>query len=86
MSQTVRRVDDARSLTGLLTTGGATTVAVLDELEAESLELTGIELGEGIPLVRIRDGALEDTLLITKAGSFGDPTTIVNCLDFLGTR
>ncbi|ADE03049.1 four-carbon acid sugar kinase family protein [Haloferax volcanii] len=82
---TVRGVHETRPLAGLFTTGGSTTIAVLDELDAESLELTGIELDDGIPLTRIRGGAADETLLVTKAGSFGDPTTIVNCLDFIGT-
>lgn len=85
MRATVRGVHETRPLAGLFTTGGSTTIAVLDELDAESLELTGIELDDGIPLTRIRGGAADETLLVTKAGSFGDPTTIVNCLDFIGT-
>lgn len=80
----VRGVHESNPLTGLVTTGGATTVAVLDGLDAESLELTGIELADGVPVTRVRDGAVEGTLLVTKAGSFGDPTTIVTCLEFVG--
>ncbi|CQR48669.1 MULTISPECIES: four-carbon acid sugar kinase family protein [Haloferax] len=83
---TVRTVHESRPLTGLFTTGGSTTIAVLDELDVTSLDLTGIELAEGVPLTRVRGGPADETLLVTKAGSFGDPTTIVNCLDFIGTR
>ncbi|RDZ35217.1 MULTISPECIES: four-carbon acid sugar kinase family protein [unclassified Haloferax] len=86
LRETVRRVHESRPLTGLFTTGGSTTIAVLDELDATSLDLTGIELSEGVPLTRIRGGPADETLLVTKAGSFGEPTTIVNCLDFIGTR
>lgn len=86
LSLTARKVHESSPLSGLFTTGGTTTTAILEELDAKKLELTGVEVDEGIPLVRVREGAVDDLAMITKAGSFGGPTTIINCLDFLDTQ
>jgi uncharacterized protein YgbK (DUF1537 family) len=58
-------------------------VAVLRALEATTVSLTGATVEDGIPLGQLVDGVVPDVPLITKAGGFGDETTISNCLDVL---
>jgi uncharacterized protein YgbK (DUF1537 family) len=86
LSDATRRVNDASSLAGLVTTGGAVTTAVLNELDASRLELTGRSVADGVPLARVCGGDADGMSLVTKAGSFGSTTTIANCLDFLESR
>jgi len=68
---------------GLFVTGGDVATAVLRELDATTVSLTGATAGAGIPVGRLCDGVVAGIPLITKAGGFGDQTTIVNCLDLL---
>ncbi len=69
---------------GLFFTGGDVAVAGLRALDATTVALTGATVDTGIPVGRLVDGVVADTPLITKAGGFGDETTIVNCLGTLG--
>lgn len=68
---------------GLFVTGGEVAVAVLRALEATTVSLTGATVEDGIPLGQLVDGVVPDVPLITKAGGFGDETTISNCLNVL---
>ncbi|MFC6764998.1 four-carbon acid sugar kinase family protein [Natrinema soli] len=68
---------------GLLLTGGDIAVAVIRELEATAVTLTGEEVEAGIPIGTFADGATSGMPLITKAGGFGSEEAIVNCLDVL---
>lgn len=68
---------------GLLLTGGDIAVAVIRELDATAVTLTGQEVEAGIPISTFADGATAGLALITKAGGFGSEETIVNCLDVL---
>jgi uncharacterized protein YgbK (DUF1537 family) len=63
--------------------GGETAKRTLDELGAEGVELAGRPVEAGVPLGRIRGGALSDTPVVTKAGAFGDRGTILRCLGAL---
>lgn len=69
---------------GLLLTGGDVAVAGLRALDATTVSLTGTTVDAGIPLGSVTDGEVPGLPLVTKAGGFGDRTTIVNCLDALG--
>lgn len=66
---------------GLLLTGGDIAVAVIRELGATVVKLTGDEVEAGIPVGTFADGAMAGLPLVTKAGGFGSEKTIVNCLD-----
>ncbi len=68
---------------GLLLTGGDIAVAVIRELGATAVTLTGDEVEAGIPVGAFADGATAGMSLITKAGGFGSEEAIVNCLDVL---
>lgn len=69
---------------GLLLSGGDVAVAGLRALNATMVSLTGATVATGVPVGRLVDGAVADTMLITKPGGFGEETTIINCLDTLG--
>jgi uncharacterized protein YgbK (DUF1537 family) len=68
---------------GLLLSGGDVAVAGLRALDTATVSLTGSTVAAGVPVGRLVNGAVADTMLITKAGGFGDETTIINCLDTL---
>lgn len=68
---------------GLLLTGGDISVAVIRELGATAVTLTGEEVEAGIPIGTFADGSTAGMPLVTKAGGFGSEETIVNCLDVL---
>ncbi len=68
---------------GLFLTGGDTAVAVLDALGADAIALSGEAVEAGVPLGAVAGGTADGTALITKAGAFGGPETVVNCLDCL---
>ena len=68
---------------GLFLTGGDTAVAVLDALGADAVALSGEAVAAGVPVGAVAGGAADGTVLITKAGAFGGPETVVNCLDYL---
>ncbi|MDS0300344.1 four-carbon acid sugar kinase family protein [Halogeometricum sp. S1BR25-6] len=71
---------DEEPPSGLLLTGGDIAVAVIRELGATTIRLTGEEVEAGIPLGTFADGRAAEVPLVTKAGGFGSEETIVNCL------
>ncbi|MFB6073716.1 MAG: four-carbon acid sugar kinase family protein [Haloarculaceae archaeon] len=68
---------------GLVLTGGDLAVAAARELDATAIDLSGAAVADGVPLGRFADGAAAGTPVVTKAGGFGGPSAIVNCLDRL---
>lgn len=76
-------VVDIQQPSGVLLTGGDTAGNVLDALNASAIALSGDAVEAGIPLGVIEGGTSEGSVLITKAGAFGDHKTVVNCLDRL---
>lgn len=66
--------------TDVLLTGGATAGATLGALDATSVELTGTELGVGVPVGRVRGGRADGAAVVTKAGAFGARGVIANYL------
>ena len=76
-------VVDIQQPRGVLLTGGDTAGNVLDALNASAIALSGDAVEAGIPLGVIEGGTSEGSVLITKAGAFGDHKTVVNCLDRL---
>ena len=63
----IRHADDLR---GLVTTGGATAVAICAEARAAVLRVVD-EVAPGIPCSIIQDGPLAGVPIITKSGGFG---------------
>jgi len=73
-------------LSGLFLTGGDVARRTLDAFDVASLGLAGRGVGSGVPEGWVADGSLEGTRLVTKAGGFGSPGVIVECLDYAGRR
>ena len=69
---------------GLFVTGGDVAMAVFDALAAAELVLSGEVVEAGIPRSRIAGGPADGLPVITKAGGFGSPPTVINCLESLG--
>ncbi|RKD88012.1 four-carbon acid sugar kinase family protein [Halopiger aswanensis] len=83
LAKTAAAVLQDETPSGLLLTGGDIAVAVIRELGATAVTLTGEEVEAGIPIGMFADGATAGMPLVTKAGGFGSEETIVNCLDVL---
>jgi uncharacterized protein YgbK (DUF1537 family) len=66
---------------GLVLTGGAVARAVLTDLAAPELALTGRAVADGVPESVVARGPARGTRVVTKAGGFGDERTILDCLD-----
>jgi len=64
-------------------TGGATARAVIHRQAATSLRLVG-ELEPGIPVGQLEDGIWHGMLVVTKAGGFGHPDTLLDVVHALG--
>jgi len=71
-------------LGGLVLTGGDIARATLDALEATGVNLTGEAVGDGVPMGWLTDGAAAGTLVVTKAGGFGERRSIVRSLERVG--
>jgi uncharacterized protein YgbK (DUF1537 family) len=71
----------ASLLGGLVATGGETARAILDELGIRRLRVLG-EIEAGVPFCAA-DGWTRQLPVLTKAGAFGSPDTLVLCRDFL---
>ncbi|WP_067972846.1 four-carbon acid sugar kinase family protein [Nocardiopsis trehalosi] len=61
---------------GLVVTGGDGARAVVDALGASGIVLLG-EVAAGVPVGTLAGGPLRDTLIVTKAGGFGDPDALL---------
>ena len=68
-------------LGGLVATGGETARAMLDALEIDRLRLLG-EVEAGVPF-SVADRWVRPLPVITKAGAFGTPETLIRCRLFL---
>jgi 4-hydroxythreonine-4-phosphate dehydrogenase len=65
----------------LVATGGETARAILDTWGIQRLRLLG-EVEPGLPW-SVTDGWRRALIVLTKAGSFGSPGTLLHCRDFL---
>jgi uncharacterized protein YgbK (DUF1537 family) len=83
LARTASHVVADRRLAGLFLTGGDTAMAVLDALDARSIDLRGEAVEAGIPVGTIDAGVADGTALITKAGAFGEAESIFSCLNHL---
>lgn len=64
---------------GLFVTGGEIAIWIVRALEAGGTDLVE-EIQPGVPLVRLRGGKFHGLPMVTKAGAFGNETTMVECL------
>jgi len=64
-------------------TGGATARAVIHRLGATSLRISG-EVEPGIPVGQFEDGIWHGMTVVTKAGGFGHPETLLDVVHTLG--
>jgi uncharacterized protein YgbK (DUF1537 family) len=67
----------------VILTGGATARAVMHHVRARRLRILG-ELQPGIPVGRLEDGAWHGLTVVTKAGGFGTPSTLLDVVRALG--
>jgi uncharacterized protein YgbK (DUF1537 family) len=63
----------------ILAVGGETVTYFCQQAQARSIRVLG-EAAPGIPFGRIQGGLLNQRLLVTKAGGFGNPDTLVNII------
>lgn len=68
---------------GLFLTGGDVALAVCEHVGIDAIRLSGEAVTEGVPCGRAAGGPLSGTPLVTKAGGFGEESTIVRVLDHL---
>jgi D-threonate/D-erythronate kinase len=71
----------ADRVSGLVATGGETARAVLDAWQVRGLRVLG-EVDTGVPF-SVAEGWVRRLPVVTKAGGFGDPETLVRCREFL---
>jgi uncharacterized protein YgbK (DUF1537 family) len=64
-------------------TGGATARAVIHRQAATSLRILG-EIEPGIPIGQLEDGIWHGITVVTKAGGFGHPNTLLDVVQALG--
>lgn len=83
LAAAAKEVLQEETSSGLLLTGGDIAVAVIRELGATAVTLTGEEVEAGIPIGTLADGSTTGMPLVTKAGGFGSEATIINCLNVL---
>jgi uncharacterized protein YgbK (DUF1537 family) len=77
------RVLEARPIGAVLATGGDTAIALLEALHVPALQVMG-DLLPGIPYARV-EACGRSVWLVTKAGGFGRPDTMVEVLNRLRT-
>jgi uncharacterized protein YgbK (DUF1537 family) len=66
----------------MILSGGDTALAVFEYLKISRVRLIN-EILPGVPYGRVMDGKFTGLTIVTKAGSFGDESTLVKCIDFL---
>lgn len=69
-------------LSGLMVTGGATALQLLEVMDAEGIEVIE-EIEPGVPLGKIVGGKINDLRIITKAGGFGSRNVFCNGAEIL---
>jgi uncharacterized protein YgbK (DUF1537 family) len=84
LGDVVRTVTDRSNPNVLILIGGDTTSGVLEACEVASLELQG-ELQSGTVSGAPLSGSITDTLLITRAGGFGDEKSLAELVSLLRT-
>jgi uncharacterized protein YgbK (DUF1537 family) len=84
LAETAAAAVRAAPVSGLVLSGGDVAVEELRALDATTVKLTGTGVETGLPVGAVADGPSAGTPVVTKAGGFGSPAAIVNCLEALG--
>jgi uncharacterized protein YgbK (DUF1537 family) len=82
MAAWAHRACREHELGGLFLTGGETALAVCRALGVTGIDILG-ELEAGIPWGRLAGGVAPGLQVVTKAGGFGRPDSLVTVLDAL---
>lgn len=82
LAQIAGQIIHQHGMEGIVLTGGATALAVCQELGAGALEI-GHQALPGVPLGRILDGECQGIWVVTKAGGFGSPLALVRIVEFM---
>ncbi|WP_227379324.1 four-carbon acid sugar kinase family protein [Haladaptatus halobius] len=77
------QVWEASEPDGLFLTGGSVAKAVLGRLDAGGIALRGEGISVGVPAGEVRGGPANGTPIVTKAGAFGDDSTIIDAINYL---
>jgi D-threonate/D-erythronate kinase len=80
LGQIAASVINVCEVSGLILTGGDIAYRTFEQLGVESLRIVS-EIEEGIPFCEIVDGALKGLPVVTKAGAFGNPHSLVNAIN-----
>ncbi|OES46086.1 four-carbon acid sugar kinase family protein [Domibacillus iocasae] len=80
LGQIAASVLDDCEVSGLILTGGDIAYRTFEQLGVESLQIVD-EAEEGIPFCEILDGTLKGLPVVTKAGAFGNPHSLVNAMN-----
>ena len=81
LSRTVNAVISEFKIAGMMIIGGDTGVNIFKNMGAYSIYITG-EPEPYIAAGRLEGGRYADTQVITKAGGFGSPDAVVNCIRY----
>lgn len=82
LGRIVKSTVETSRLGGLVITGGQTSLAVCEAVDAETFWLKG-EVAPGLAWGRLLDGHSPGLLVATKAGGFGTPQTLLEASEFL---
>ena len=82
LSRATKTVLDRHKISGLVLVGGDTAIRVMKELGVEAVR-SDSELLPGVPISRIIGGTLSGMRIVTKAGGFGNPYTLVKIIKSL---
>ncbi len=77
-----RRILEQEKPGGLFLTGGDVASAVCREIDARAIDLFG-EVQPGIPYGKLRNGELDGTPVVTKAGGFGGERAIIGAIAWM---
>jgi uncharacterized protein YgbK (DUF1537 family) len=84
LAEQARAFVSASPIDALVVTGGETAIRVLRALETRGVRLLG-EVLPGIPASVVEGGMAQGRVLVTKAGGFGGPNTLVRVVEWLGS-
>ncbi len=82
LATVTKRILEREKPGGLILTGGDVASAVCRVMNAKAIDLLG-EVQPGIPFGRLRNGELDGTPVVTKAGGFGGERAIIGAIAWL---
>lgn len=85
LARIVKKLMENFSFAGLVTTGGDTTMSILENLNAGALEIVD-EIEPFVPVGIIRGGICPNVAIITKAGGFGTEDVFMKALQYINRK